>query len=206
MEMLKVMSTNSWHISFLKIGKIFKSKALSILEILNLLYSFLPLSDLLLEKLIEKETFSVLFLVQKFYKNCSTVTSSGPLLSFLQWSVAADEFYLLFGNVFFLLDFYYRTRKIKTWKHVSDSFYRGFTKNIKVSELVPSPLLHYELVWKMFFMKLPSICPILEMIINVLLERFVKVLFIFMLKHLMMSLISIYFIISKSRKGKASKY
>ena len=205
MEMLKVMSTNSWCISFLKIGKIFKSKALSILEILNLLYSFLPLSDLLLEKLIEKETFSVLFLVQKFYKNCSTVTSSGPLLSFLQWPVAADEFYLLFGNVF-LLDFYYRTRKIKTWKHVSDSFYRGFKKNRKVSELVPSPLLHYELVWKMFFMKLPSICPILEMIINVLLERFVKVLFIFMLKHLMMSLISIYSIISKSRKGKASKY
>ena len=205
MEMLKVMSTNSWCISFLKIGKIFKSKALSILEILNLLYSFLPLSDLLLQKLIEKETFSVLFLVQKFYKNCSTVTSSGPLLSFLHWPVAADEFYLLFGNVF-LLDFYYRTRKIKTWKHVSDSFYRGFKKNRKVSELVPSPLLHYELVWKMFFMKLPSICPILEMIINVLLERFVKVLFIFMLKHLMMSLISIYSIISKSRKGKASKY
>ena len=95
--MLKVMPTNSRHISFLKIGKIFKSKARSILEILNLLYSFLPLSDLLHEKLIETKTFSFLLLVQKFYKNCSTVTSSGPL--------AADEFYLLFGNVVFCQTF-----------------------------------------------------------------------------------------------------
>ena len=96
------MSTNSRRISFLKIGKIFQSKALSILEILNVLYSFLPLTDLLLEKLIETERFNFLFLVQKFYKNCSIATSFKTLRSFLlQWPVVADEFYLLFGNVFF---------------------------------------------------------------------------------------------------------
>ena len=151
--------------------------------------------------------------MQKFYKNCSTVTGSGPLLSFFTMACSCRWILFALWECVFLLDFYYRTRKIKTWKHVSDSFYRGFMKNRKVSELVPSPLLHYELVWKMFFMKLPTICPILEMIINVLLEKFVKVLFIFMLRHLMMSLIcifiwvfSIYSIISKNLKGKASKY
>ena len=207
------MSTNSRCINFLKIGNIFKSKALSILEALNLLYSFLPLSGLLLEKLIETETFSFLFLVQKFYKNCSTVTSSDPLLSFFTITCSCRWILFALWECAFFARLLLQDQKNKTMEACFRFIVQGFQEKQKCLELAPSPLLHYELVWKMFFMKSSTICPILEMIINALLERLVKIFFIFMLRHLMMSLIwiftwviSIYSIISKSRKGKASKY
>ena len=53
--------------------------------------------------------------------------------------------------------------------------------------LVLSPFIHYEVVWKIAFIKLCTICPRQLMKLHVLNEIFAKVYFIFMLRYLMTS-------------------
>ena len=96
--------------------------------------------------------------------------------------------------------------------HVLDSFnFKGvLRKTEKGQELVPSPFIHYSKIClkNNFFIKFSTIWPSLVIKLNVLLEIFEKVYFVFRLKHLMTSQICVFisflflnYIISNAQQG-----